>query len=190
MGVEAKHAYRFGYLKSEQWQTVRIEALVREKGKCQICHEFSRSNDAHHVEYPESIWDTRQNHLAILCRACHEFIHTMLEIHGIKTHTRFQFNSICTAIVKWKLDNQASYSDKEELDAIGIAGMALCRKCGRVVHRVQSHPIFEKSGGPKEKFKVKLCGDCCIKTEKFIAENYKLDDKWFDVYKKWKKAKL
>jgi len=72
MGIEGKHAYRFVYLKSEKWQNVRIEALAREGGKCQICGEESISNDAHHVWYPESIWETRSENLVILCRPCHE----------------------------------------------------------------------------------------------------------------------
>jgi ribosomal protein L37AE/L43A len=78
MSIEGKHSYRFGYLKSEKWQAVRLEALVREKAKCQICGEESISNDAHHVWYPKSIWDTTEMHLVVLCRSCHEFIHEML----------------------------------------------------------------------------------------------------------------
>lgn len=78
MSIEGKHSYRFGYLKSDKWQAVRLEALVREKGKCQICGEESISNDAHHIWYPENIYDTTEQHLVILCRACHEFIHEML----------------------------------------------------------------------------------------------------------------
>lgn len=78
MSIEGQHSYRFGYLKSEQWQTVRIEALAREKAKCQVCGEESLSNDAHHMWYPENIWETRAEHLVILCRPCHDFIHTMV----------------------------------------------------------------------------------------------------------------
>jgi len=78
MSIESKHAYRFGYLKSEQWKTVRMEALVREKAKCQICDEESISNDAHHIWYPENIYETKEGQLVILCRTCHEFLHVML----------------------------------------------------------------------------------------------------------------
>jgi predicted HNH restriction endonuclease len=39
MSIEGKLFYREIYLKSEQWQTVRIEALAREKWCCQICKE-------------------------------------------------------------------------------------------------------------------------------------------------------
>lgn len=105
MSIEGKHAYRFEYLKSEQWSNVRIEALAREKGKCQICGEESIHNDAHHIWYPESVWDTKEHHLVILCRACHEFIHTMMpecktgdESEGQKMWARFK-----AAILCWRL---------------------------------------------------------------------------------------
>jgi hypothetical protein len=78
MSIDGKHAYRFGFLKSEKWQAVRLEALSREKAKCQICNEESIFNDAHHVWYPENIYDTEEQHLVILCRPCHEFIHDFL----------------------------------------------------------------------------------------------------------------
>ena len=78
MSIESKHAYRFGYLKSEKWQIVRLEALAREKAKCQICGVESISNDAHHIWYPESIYETEERHLVVLCRSCHNFIHIMM----------------------------------------------------------------------------------------------------------------
>lgn len=78
MSVESKHAYRFGYLKSEKWASVRLQALVRESGKCQICSEESIYNDAHHIWYPNDIYETAESHLVILCRPCHEFIHAIL----------------------------------------------------------------------------------------------------------------
>lgn len=78
MSIEGKHSYRFGYLKSEQWATVRLEALAREKGKCQICGEESLSNDAHHIWYPENIYETTEAQLVILCRPCHDFLHSLI----------------------------------------------------------------------------------------------------------------
>jgi hypothetical protein len=75
MSIESKHAYRFGYLKSDKWKQVRLDALLREKGKCQICQEESIYNDAHHIWYPENIYDTQEFHLVILCRPCHDFVH-------------------------------------------------------------------------------------------------------------------
>lgn len=78
MSIEAKHAYRFGYLKSEKWKTVRLEALVREKACCQICGDESVYNDAHHMWYPQNIYETTEAHLVVLCRPCHDFLHAMI----------------------------------------------------------------------------------------------------------------
>lgn len=104
MSIEGKHAYRFGYLKSEQWKNVRIEALAREHGKCQICEEESISNDAHHIWYPQNIYETTERHLAILCRPCHEFVHQMMpecktndEEVGLNEWRKFK-----NAIIAWR----------------------------------------------------------------------------------------
>lgn len=105
MSIDSKHAYRFGYLKSDKWKAVRLEALVREKGKCQICGEESIFNDAHHKWYPENIQDTTEKHLIILCRPCHEFIHAVFPEcktsnieEGEKIWSRFY-----NAIMVWRL---------------------------------------------------------------------------------------
>lgn len=79
MSVASKHYYREVYLKSDQWQKVRLEAIVREKGYCQICSEFSISNDAHHIWYPKDIYDTTAHQLVVLCRPCHTLIHAFMD---------------------------------------------------------------------------------------------------------------
>lgn len=115
MGIEAKHAYRFGYLKSDQWKAVRLEALVREKGKCQVCGEESIANDAHHVWYPKNIYETTERHLVILCRPCHDFIHAMLpecktsdEELGLAEWARFK-----SAIAMWRNEKLAIFQTGE-----------------------------------------------------------------------------
>ncbi len=76
MGIEHKHIYRFAYLKSDQWQSVRLEAIVRDNGECQLCGEnIGSSADAHHIFYPKSFWNTKPMHLVTLCRSCHGYIH-------------------------------------------------------------------------------------------------------------------
>lgn len=106
MSIEAKHAYRFEYLKSEEWCTVRIEALAREKGKCEICGHESITNDAHHIWYPDNIYHTTEKHLAVLCRSCHSFLHAVLpecktrdEEEGKK-----QWNTLRNALLVWRRD--------------------------------------------------------------------------------------
>jgi ribosomal protein L37AE/L43A len=117
VSIEGKHSYRFGYLKSEQWKNVRIEALAREKGLCQICGEESISNDAHHIWYPENIYETTQGHLVILCRPCHDFLHAMLP--ECKTNDeaegRAQWMKFFNAVKVWRIN-------KAQLFETGIAG--------------------------------------------------------------------
>lgn len=120
MSIEGKHAYRFKYLKSDQWQAVRLEALVREKSLCQICGEESISNDAHHIWYPENIYETREVHLVILCRPCHEFVHAMLpecktqnEEKGLAEWIRFK-----NAVVAWRIEKLKLFRDAENLAAV------------------------------------------------------------------------
>lgn len=105
MSIEGKHAYRFKYLKSDQWQTVRLEALAREGGKCQVCGLESVFNDAHHIWYPASVWETTEEHLAILCRPCHELLHALLpesktEDEGIGREAWIRFRN---AIQGWQI---------------------------------------------------------------------------------------
>lgn len=110
MSIEGKHAYRFVYLKSDQWKTVRLEALAREKGKCQLCGEESVFNDAHHIWYPDNIYDTTEKHLAVLCRDCHDFTHAMLLNCKTKDEEegRAQWNKFLNAVVKWKIAKQTT----------------------------------------------------------------------------------
>ena len=126
MSIDAKHSYRFGFLKSDKWKAVRLEALVREKGKCQICQAESIYNDAHHVWYPENIYDTTEMHLVILCRSCHNFIHALLpecktsdEQAGLETWNKFR-----NAILAWRQEKQWLFSMERavELPPITRAG--------------------------------------------------------------------
>lgn len=104
MSIESKHAYRFEYLKSDKWKAVRLSALVREKGKCQICEDESISNDAHHMWYPDSVWDTEERHLIILCRSCHDFIHAVLPACKTKDEEkgREEWAKFKNAILAWR----------------------------------------------------------------------------------------
>jgi hypothetical protein len=117
MSIESKHAYRFGYLKSEEWGTVRIEALAREKALCQICGDESIHNDAHHVWYPENIWETTVNHLVILCRACHGFVHDM--VPECKTNDeevgRAHWAKFQNSIKAWRADKCRIFEGGKEL---------------------------------------------------------------------------
>lgn len=101
MGANRKHEYRFKYLKSDEWKTVRSEALLREDACCQICGFRDLSNDAHHIAYPDSFWDTQPYHLVILCRPCHDLAHVLLGFDGDKDHCLRRFLEVSEAIKGW-----------------------------------------------------------------------------------------
>lgn len=81
MSIEAKHAYRFGFLKSEQWQALRLACLARDDGKCRGCGKRDLSNDCHHIRYRENWRDTKFEDLRTLCRDCHKIVHAIMEEH-------------------------------------------------------------------------------------------------------------
>jgi len=101
MGIEHKHNYRFVFLRSEKWKNVRYEALARENAKCQICGEENFSNDAHHVFYPESVWETESEDLVILCRCCHEFVHNLFGQQKTRKSGLRSFGEILKCVKKW-----------------------------------------------------------------------------------------
>lgn len=81
MGIEARHAYRFGYLKSEHWQNLRLNKLAREDARCFFCNKRDLSNDVHHVFYRDNIFETQEGDLRVLCREHHDRLHElMLEV--------------------------------------------------------------------------------------------------------------
>lgn len=136
MSIESKHAYRFGFLKSEQWQNVRLEALAREGGKCQICGEESISNDAHHVWYPDNIYETKSDQLVILCRPCHDFVHAMLP--ECKTRDELkgkeEWIKLRNAIIAWRMEKIGLFKHgykRNSNESVRIALNKLKQACNR-----------------------------------------------------------
>lgn len=115
MSLAARHAYRNGYLKSEKWQIVRLEALVREKGKCEICGRESHANDAHHIWYPDKIYDTTERHLAVLCRPCHILVHTFLPECKTRNENegRDQWFFFRKTVIAWRLAQATTEVSRE-----------------------------------------------------------------------------
>lgn len=185
MGIDSKHSYRFVYLRSEQWQTVRIQALARENGRCQFCGEFSISNDAHHVEYPESVWDTKADHLVILCRACHDFVHSMLEIHAVRRHSLSQFHQIGAAFRTWKTLKlnwlAGEHSEKSKLKK------ELCGICSGEWVNPSEFIFYEKFNF--RKIKVRCCDRCAESASQFISTLDILPEKKWKVYEAWKRSR-
>lgn len=76
--IEAKHAYRFGYLKSEHWANLRLSKLASVDARCQRCPTRDLSNDVHHLRY-RNLYDVTEDDLLVLCRKCHDAIHISLD---------------------------------------------------------------------------------------------------------------
>lgn len=70
--------YRDTYLKSEDWKTLRLAKIHRQKGRCQICGLVSNHNDVHHVKY-RHLYDVDAQDLRVLCRECHDKVHALLD---------------------------------------------------------------------------------------------------------------
>lgn len=136
MAAKHKHSYRFVYLRSDKWKDVRLEALLREKMFCQICKEEDFFNDAHHIFYPKSVWDTEADDLVILCRDCHNMIHSFFEQQPSRKKGKIAFVQITKVIQKWvglkskrlleKIQHESSGSDKIQESIISTT----CKGCG------------------------------------------------------------
>jgi len=77
MSASAKHAYRFGFLRSEEWKGIRLELISEDRARCCFCGSQNWSNDIHHVSYPKRWGQTSRKHAVVLCRECHEFVHSL-----------------------------------------------------------------------------------------------------------------
>lgn len=76
--IQAKHYYRFTYLKSEHWQNLRIAKLAEVDAVCRKCKVRDLSNDVHHLIY-RNLYDVQLFDLIVLCRECHSMVHGALE---------------------------------------------------------------------------------------------------------------
>lgn len=142
MGIEAKHAYRFGYLKSEQWAAVRLEAMAREGSKCQICGQEDIHNDAHHIWYPEHIYNTTAHQLVILCRPCHDFIHIM--VPECKTSNESEgwdnWNKFSKAIRTWRLSKLHYFGNSDGIKVTTPKMLRLrCDELTAQLHNIESN---------------------------------------------------
>lgn len=156
MSTDHKHAYRFVYLKSEEWQSVRVEALVRDKMKCQICDLEDFYNDAHHVYYPPSFWKTTVEHLVVLCRDCHELTHSLIpKVKGkTKEESIEDWNAVVSALTKWRKIKIPEVNPKISTPC------PECRACG--VEGFPVKPINALQKYPDASFKVMwhICEKC------------------------------
>lgn len=78
--IPARHWYRFGYLKSEHWQSIRLSKMASARGRCYRCLKTNSGNDVHHLCY-RNIYDVQLSDLVVLCRECHTKFHEVLSKH-------------------------------------------------------------------------------------------------------------
>lgn len=118
MSINGKYAYRFVYLKSQEWKDVRLEALVKAKALCKICGVEDFSNDAHHIYYPKSFWKTTAEQLVVLCRPCHNVVHALLK-SGKKTTKESvdEWHAIIRALRVWR-SQKAKWIEDPDAEAL------------------------------------------------------------------------
>lgn len=73
-----KEAYKFYH--SNEWQSMRKEALIRDRGLCQECRKVKKltlATEVHHIEPIKQNWGKRYSldNLICLCKSCHNKIH-------------------------------------------------------------------------------------------------------------------
>ncbi len=174
MSIEGKHAYRFVFLRSDKWSAVRLEALLREKAKCQICKEESISNDAHHVVYPESVWDTTETDLIILCRPCHTLVHELLRIGVMslkldRANCIADFVRVIESLNKWRREKGEHLKKNDRKDGTRKhkrwlkENSACCLACRNIDRSTQPRNVHNKVVWP-------LCDDCWTNYQKVVPD--------------------
>ena len=64
----------YSYLQSNEWKTLRAQALKRDGYRCQMC-DSGTNLQAHHVSYEHLHTDEELDDVVTLCKECHEKVH-------------------------------------------------------------------------------------------------------------------
>jgi hypothetical protein len=76
MSKSAKERYQ-EYLKSPEWQELRLAALARAKGECEFCG--LKGTAVHHIKYPKNLKEEDSlDNLVVVCEKCHSRLHGIL----------------------------------------------------------------------------------------------------------------
>lgn len=74
--MSAKGRYQ-EYLKSPEWEKLRLAAYARAYGKCEFCN--NKGAGVHHIKYPKNLKeDDCLDNLVVVCDKCHDRIHGIL----------------------------------------------------------------------------------------------------------------
>jgi hypothetical protein len=78
--MNRKLAYK-QFLKSEDWQELRLVALARTDGFCQYCGETAIN--VHHVKYPKIFGEEHPHSLIPVCGRCHNISHGVQKMNEL-----------------------------------------------------------------------------------------------------------
>jgi hypothetical protein len=98
------------YLNSPIWNEIRTKAINHYGKICANCGEYG--TDVHHLSYPEIQGEERVEDLMVLCRSCHEAIHSVrrgcfnsggLHARGLFNYLTDKHKEILSANLKYSL---------------------------------------------------------------------------------------
>lgn len=113
--------YRDVYLKSDDWQTLRLQAIIEQApdGKCRLCPNVAgHSLDVHHLDY-KRIYDVEIDDLRVVCRECHNKIHVLYKKYPkLKKQDRLkQWEIICQRLLPgWFSGSRRNLSVEHSLE--------------------------------------------------------------------------
>lgn len=161
MGISHKAAYRFGYLRSEKWKTVRIASLARAGARCRLCGIRSLNNDVHHWRYPESVWDTKPFDTLVLCRDCHNLIHAIID--SDKMMARKRIEHLVGRINVWIESMQQRPKDEIPIKPKQLTPPEICCCCRQNALPLSAYDIFT---GHNHRPQVFMFCPACLETMK------------------------
>lgn len=93
---------------------MRVEALAKADGMCDVCGFRNLGNDAHHVNYPHNIWETKCEDLVVLCRHCHDSIHNLMAQENAERNKNFLWYNHLRKLILIRENQRVSYAVLKE----------------------------------------------------------------------------
>ena len=146
MSLDSKHAYRFNFLKSEDWKGKRLMLIAKDGALCACCGLESWSNDVHHLRYPKRWGRTSRNITITLCRTCHGHVHSLFG-HNTPTRNRWL---ISRALASSFQNHGRNFTRQNVMDELDIW------KSERLVTREKFQIALEKAGAEIRRYLTNL----------------------------------
>lgn len=176
MGIAAKHAYRFVFLRSEEWSVIKSEALLHFQCKCYLCGVEDFSNDLHHVKYAKQWKKSGRGHMLLLCRRCHIGVHQLIKILNLENKpTQWRLIDLIKSrelipsplaaedVPALRVAAEKEQVTRLESDPPKRKTHCIVCKCDEKIHR-NVFACFPHLGN-KIRFKIPLCEPCCTLTQ-------------------------